>query len=568
MFAHIRRHQKWLWIFISAAVIISFVAFFSPTQQMQGGGPATDMRATVGSIYGDPITQRQYVNALREAELDYRFRSGNWPENDQFARQMGVVERETRNRLFLARKVKDADIQVDDKAVAEWIATFFADRQTKQYSPDLFNRIMEEIKQRRGMSEADFERYVRNQVGIEHLVAVAGAAGKLVTPQEVERTMRQENEKVDTKVVVFPLSNFVAKVDASPEAVANYYTNAVARYRLPPRLQLSYVAFPSSNYFAQADQRMSADTNLNQQLDMAYLQRGPQFFTGVDGQPLTPEAAKAQMRQQMRDEYALMEARKAAFALAGDLENIPVQPNIPNPAEPLETLAATKGLTAQVTQPFSEFEGPKELPGLPEQFTRVAFQLTPEQPIIQEPIAGEEGVYMFALKRKLESEVQPLDAIREQVTEDFRRNEALRLAREAATAFVAAATNAPAGGTNFDAAAQQAGVAVVDLPPMSRKPADPVEGLPPLVDAGALRSAATDLKPGEVSPYVPTREGGFVVTLEKVIPPTNEEVQQGLPQFAQEYRRRMAVEAFNDWFANELQSASLQLNDGRDREEG
>lgn len=565
MFLHIRRHQKWLWIFISAAVIISFVAFFSPTQQMQGGGPASDMRATIGSIYGDPITQRQYVNALREAELDYLFRSGDWPEKDQFARQMNLIESETRKRLFLTRKLKDYDIKVDDKAVAEWISTFFADRDTRRYNPEMFNRIMQVIRERRGMTEADFERYVRNQVGIEHLVAVAGAAGKLVTPQEIERALRQENEKIDAKIVVFPLSNFVAKVDASPEAVANYYTNAVARYRLPARVQLSYVAFPASNYFAQADQRMEADTNLNQQLDMAYLQRGPNFFTGPDGQPLTADAAKQQMREQMRTSYAMTEARKAAFAFAGELENAQVQPNSANPAEPLEKTAEKMGLTAQVTQPFGEFEGPTELPGLPESFARTAFMLTPEEPILQEPKEGEEGVYVFALKRKLESAVQPLDAIREQVTEDFRRNEGLRLAREAATAFAAAATNAP-GGANFEAAAQQAGLQVTDLPPMSRKPADPVEGLPALVDAGALRSAVMELQPGEVSPYVPTREGGFVAMVEKVIPPTDEEVQQALPQFAQEYRRRMAGEASSDWYSKELQAANLTLNFGNERE--
>ena len=42
MFAHIRRHQKWLWLFISAAVIISFVWYFNPNQQMGAGSVLTD----------------------------------------------------------------------------------------------------------------------------------------------------------------------------------------------------------------------------------------------------------------------------------------------------------------------------------------------------------------------------------------------------------------------------------------------------------------------------------------------------------------------------------------------
>jgi peptidyl-prolyl cis-trans isomerase D len=571
MFTHIRRHQKWLWILISAAVIISFVAFFSPTQRMQrggGGGAGGDPRATVGTMYGEPITLREYYEAQREVLLDYMFRQGNWPENDQYAQQMGIVERETRGRLLLIRKLKDHNIMVDDKAAAAWIKTFFADRETKQFNPETLSRVTQVILKRPGMKEVDFERYVRHQAGIEHLAAVAGTAGRLVTPQEVERALRQDREKIDTKVVTFALSNYMAKVQVTPETLGTYYTNAIARYRLPERVQLSYVAFPASNYLAAADQKMAADTNLNQEIDMAYLQRGPQFFTGPDGQPLTAEAAKQQMRDQMRKQTALTEAKKSAFAFATELEKTPIQPNPANPAEPLEKLAIAKGITPQVTQPFSQFEGPAELPGMPEQFTRMAFMLSPEEPIVQEPIEGEEGVYLFGFKRKVPSEVQPLESIREQVTEDYRRSEGLKAARESANAFVAAMTNAAPGTANFDAAAQQYGLTVVDLPPASRQANEPIENLPPLIDAGALRSAAADLKPGEVSSYVPTREGGFVVTLEKVIPPTDEEVQRELPHFTQEYRRRQAAEAFNDWFVKQQQDAQIALNIGRSRDEG
>lgn len=561
MFAHIRRHQKWLWIFISAAVIISFVWLFSPTQQMQGGA-ATDLRAEIGSIYGDPITVRQYHDAVREAELDYLFRYGNWAENDEFARQMRVIERETRSRLFLTRKLKDYDIQVDDRAAAEWISTFFADRETKRFNKEMLDRILQTIRQR-GLRDADFERYVRHQVGIQHLAAIAGAPGKLLTPQEAERAYRREHEKIDTKVVVFPLSNFLARVQITPESIANYYTNAMARYRLPERMQLSYVAFPASNYFTQAEQTMAAQTNLNQQIDMAYMQRGQNFYTGPDGQPLTADAAKQKIREEMRNELALNEARKAAYAFAGDLENVQRPPNPNNPAESLEELATSKGLSPQVTRPFSQFEGPTEMPGLPDQFARAVFQLTPEEPIVPEPVSGENAMYILAYKRKLESELQPLDAIREQVTEDFRRQEGMKLAREGATAFIAAATNAP-GGANFDAAAQQQGLSVVDLPPIAKDSREPVQNLPPLIDAGALRSAASELSAGEVSSYMPSQGGGFVLMVEKVIPPGDEEVQRELPKFVDDYRRRMAGEAFNDWFQHEMQLAQMNLQVGGD----
>lgn len=557
MFAHIRRHQKWLWIVISALVIISFVWYFNPNQQMQGQGGDGGVRAVVGSIYGEPITQAQYNDAYREAMLQYFFTYRSWPENDEFTRQMRPVERETRSRLMLVRKLEDYNIAVDRKAVADWIATRFADPDTKQFSYESVDRFIQFIGQR-GLKASDFERYVRHQAGIEHLAAIAGAPGKLVTPQDAEHALREEREKIDTKVVLFPLSNYLAKVAVTPDALQTYYTNSIARYRLPQRVQLSYVPFPATNYFAQAEERMAAQTNLNQQIDALYTQRGPQFYTDANGQPLTPEAAKQRIRDEVRKEAALVEARKAAYQFATELAEVAINPANPNPAEPLENLAQAKGLSVQVTEPFSQFSGPRDL-NVPEQFTQLAFQLTPEEPIVQEPIAGEDAVYAIAFKRSLPSEVEPFEVVRERVSTDYTRGEAFRLMREAATQFISTATNAVAAGTALEALAQQSGLAVVDLPPILRESRETVTNLPPAVDAGALRSSITELAPGQLSAFVPTGDGGFVTLLEKTIPPVDEEIKQELPTFMQEYRRRMAVRAFNDWFMKEMQLAKVTI---------
>jgi hypothetical protein len=558
MFAHIRRHQKWLWIVISALVIISFVWYFNPNQQMGGGGEAS-ARSAVGSMYGEPITANQYYAAQREALLQYLFSYGSWPEDNEMTRQLRPIERETRSRLLLIRKLKDYDIKVDRKAVADSVRNNFTNYQALE-------QFYQFIGQQR-LKPEDHERYVRHQIGIQHLAAIVGAPGKLVTPQEAEHTLRQEREKIDTKVVVFPLSNYLSKVTVTPEAIATYYTNSSARYRLPRRMQLSYVAFPASNYFAQAEQRIAAQTNINQEIDRVYRQRGAQFYTDAAGQPLTEEAAKQRIREEARKEGALLEARKAAYDFARGLEDVKINPANPNPAEPLENLAGSRGLNVQLTEPFSEFSGPRDL-NVPEQFTRMAFMLTPQEPIVQEPIAGEDGVYVVAYKRSIPSELEPLDAVRERVTSDFTRGEAFKLMRETANQFIATATNALATGGQLETIAQQSGLTAVDLAPILKEGSrESITNLPPNVDAGALRSATTDLKPGTLSAFVPSSDGGFAVLLEKTIPPDDTEIKQELPQFMQEYRRRTSVQAFNDWFAKEMQLARLTIA-GDEQESG
>jgi len=555
MFAHIRRHQKWLWILVSVLTIVSFVWFFNPNQQygVDGGGPG----GVVGTLYGEPIKLAQYQDAYREAMLQHLFNYGEWPDSRGSSQFGQSLEQETRSRLFLIRKLKDLNIQVDESAVAEWIVTAFQDRETKQFNKDVYPRFIQQIEQRR-LKEVDFQRYVRHQVGIQHLAAVAGSSGKLVTPQEAEQAFREENQKVDTKVARFSLTNYQAAVQATPEALAGFYTNRSSGYRLPERLQLSYVPFWSSNFLAKAEQTVAGLTNLSQQIDSIYLQRGPQFYADLNGQPMTADAAKAKIREEMLQEAAILEARRAAFAFATELEKIPVKPSNTNPAETLENLAAAKGLASQVTEPFTQFEGPQGL-NLPEQFTRTAFMLTAEEPIVAEPVVGDSGVHVMSFKRKIPSELQPLEAIRDKVTQDYQRSETQRLAREAGSAFVNALTNGLAAGKTFDEIAQQAGVAAVDVAPFSKNSQDSIVNLPAQINPSSIRAVAFNLAEGKASSYLSSADGGYVVYVEKFIPATDEEVKAGLAGFTDTLRRRSAAQAFNNWFAKEMELAKLTL---------
>jgi hypothetical protein len=562
MFTQIRKHQKTLWIFISSMVIISFVWYFNPNQRASrrggGGGPGGDDR--VGMINGEPIHRAEYVDAYREAVLHYLFTYGDWPKDNEMNRQMRPVERETRNRVFLTHKIKELNIQVDDKAVVDWIATAFQDRETKQYHHEYYQRFIQNIQQNR-MKETDFQRYARHQVAIQHLAAVAGASGKLVTPQEAEQTYREEHEKADTKVALFSLSNYVANVEVTDDAIAKFYTNRASAYRLPERLQLSYVEFPATNYLAKADERLATETNLNQRIDAVYLQRGPSFYTDPSGQPLTADAAKARIREDMRKEVALSESRKDAFAFANALADVTAKTNVvnvANPAEALESLAAAKGLKTEVTEPFTQMQGPRSL-NLPEQFSRMAFRLTPDEPIVSEPVQGEDAYYVVSYKQKIPSELPALDTIKERVITDFKRAESMKLTRDAANAFLNSVTNSPNKGEEFAKLATQNGVSFVDLTPFSRDSRSNIEGLPLQVNPSSLRSTVFELGEGQTSNYMPGSDGGYVIYVEKFLPAADDEVKKELPAFLDELRRRNASEAFNDWFAHEAQLAKLQL---------
>ncbi len=549
MFANIRRHQKWLWVLISGAVIISFVWYFNPNAGSGGGEVSFDSK--VGTLNGRPIGRAEYMNARKEAELRYLFSYGTWHGSDDFSRQNpDFIDRETKTRLFLREKIKEHNINVTPAEVAKWIREVFG--REKPFTPADYDRFLETLKAR-GVSESDLERYVRNELGAMHLAQVAGTPGRLVTPQEAESQYRQENEKVAVDAVFFNAADHLAQVKVEPALISAHYTNQAAMYRVPERIQLAYVAFDATNYLAQADQFLVGITNLNQIIDEIYKQRGASFYTDTNDVALPAELAKQRIKEEERKRLALVEARKAATAFAQELFDLPGTRQVAN----LENLAAARGIVAKTTEPFTQFDGPRGM-DVPERFGQLAFMLTPGDPFIEEPIVGAESVYVGGLKKRIASEIPPLDSIRDKVTEDYKRIQSQVLARQAGQAAHAKLTNAMAAGKSFTAAATELGLNSVKLEHFNQLSRS-IAGLDARIDPGSVKNAAFALKAGETSPFTFTRDGGFVLHVNSFLPVSDDQVKEALPPYLANLQRSGQAEAFNAWFGKEFQAAKLSL---------
>src|SRR5205823_8863610 len=158
------------------------------------------------------------------------------------------------------------------------------------------------------------------------------------TPREAEAAYRQENEQLSAEVVLFSATNYLAGVEASAEALAQFYTNNMALYRIPDRAQVSYVKFAATNYLAEADQQLAQVTNLTQQLDSIYQQRGADFYKDAEGKTLPHDAAIEKIKEEQRQRLGLSVARKKAGELLEQLDDLyHKQPKQP---DNLEKLAA------------------------------------------------------------------------------------------------------------------------------------------------------------------------------------------------------------------------------------
>lgn len=546
MFQFIRKHQAIGLIFIGI-VIVSFVIFFSPNQ---GGRAGRVPAGALGSIGGKPIERDDYLSALKEARLSFMLRNqGQWPGRS--GREWDE-NREVLNRLFMLSEAKRLGVVVADDVAAARILElpFLNDERAGGFSRPAYDRFLGMIQSEGGLSRADFEQFMRHEVAVEHLVNVGGMSGGLVTPREAEGRFRSGNDQYSAQLVHFSASNYLASVNLNPTNILQFYSNRVAAYRIPERLQVRYVKFAVSNFLADTDQQLAANTNLAALVEAQYTQRGADAFRDAANNVKTPEAAKEEIREDFRNGFALNLARKKANEFANRLYQMD------STADSVTKLAAEVGLVAQSSPPFVQGGVPVGL-GVDNEFSRKAFGLSQDEPFAT-PYVGQDGVYVFAFEQKIPSEVRPFQDVEASVTEAVRRTESRAGAEEAGRKFSEAVKAALGQGKAFSAIAAEAGFTSMVLTNFSSE-TTALDGLPSRLTPGDLLRAASDLPAGKVSGFTPAADGGFVLFLEARNPVPDEKVKAELPTFISQQRQFGRFSAFSDWERKRFAAADVKV---------
>jgi len=548
MFSFIRRHQALAMVFM-LLVIASFVLFYTDHSHLDLGGGKVE----IGSIDGVSITPQEYMAAEKEAMLMHFFFRGDWPNS--FSTQMGwSTERAAMERLLLAKRLEELNVMVSEEAVAKRVAQYFRSSDPQVTVQARFRGFVEGTLQPKGLNEEDFRRFIKHELGKNQLGQALGAGGRLVTKGMAETAYSFENQRVEAKLVNFSASNYLAqaKLSIDPKALAQYYTNQMQNYNLPTRVQVSYVAFESINFLAEAAVEMAKITNLTALIEQDYKERGTNFFVDEQKQVLAPEKAKEKIRDEIRTRFASQLARRKAYEFATELYEVE-----PLAVANLLKLAEKKGLKVLETEPFSNLDGPKGIKSS-SQFAQQAFGLNREQPFGQEPVEAGGDYYVLGFKNRLPSVPQPFEAVKAQVEQDYVKYRAVQLAREAGEKFAQAVTTGAATGKTFADIAKEQKVKLLSLAPFARSNRGMIPELETLrVSADQVRAAAFAQKAGTTSGFTPATEGGFVLHVERYLPVDPVKMQAEINDYVETLRGRQANLAFNDWISGQFESSVL-----------
>src|SRR2546430_614540 len=400
MFGSFRRHQRWIWMLGVIVIIPSFVIYFSPTGKSGGGGGRVG-KVDLGSFNGQPISREDFLAAQKETKLNHFMRSGGreWPTTDENGRK--TLERDTIFRVCRLDKIRQLGIHVSERAVAR-----AARERLGEYPPDKFEH---DFLLREGLTLEDFERYMRHEAAIQQLIGVAAATAKMISPREAESLYRKEHEQVSTEVAGFWPSNYLSKVEVKPDAISKYYSNHLANYRIPERIQVAYVEFSASNFLAEAEKDINQKTNLNSFADGEYIRRGgTNTFKDTNGVPLAEKVAKEQIKNEQLTFSALMHARRKAADFGNKLldpKQQTFQTSVTNglaQKKSFDEICAQAGIKPVQVPPFSSTTN--AIAGLDERIPvralqEIAFELKPGQASPFRPLA--EGGFIAYLKERI-----------------------------------------------------------------------------------------------------------------------------------------------------------------------
>ncbi len=474
MLDRMRRHQGWLkWSL--ALVVLTFVFFYVPDFLSPPTGTGATGEA-VATVQGRPITVGEFTRAYNAQMAQFRNAYGG-NMSPAMLRQLGLDRQVLQQMIDQQAVIAEATrlgISATDAEVRERIMSIPAFQENGQFIGEQRYRQLLRL-QRPPITAAQFEDEIRNSVILDKMRATL-TEWITVSDAEADAEYRRRNEKVTLELVSFPTVSFLDQVQVSDADVAAYFERSQETYRIGERRKVRYLLLD-----AQAIRNNI--TVPEQDIQRAYRQNIDQY-----SQPEQVRASHILLSTEGKEEPAVRaraEELLSQIKAGADFAAL-ARANSQDPA------SASNGGDL-------DFFGRGRM--VPE-FEAVAFSLPVGQ--LSDVVRTQYGFHIIKVTDKKAAEVQPLDAVRPQITEQLKFERAQTRVQDLATA-IATEVKAPA---DLDTAAAKRGLKVQESPLFTRT--EPIPGLGASPDVSEQVFA---LEAGKVSGPLGTGTGVAFVTV-------------------------------------------------------
>jgi len=477
---HMRRHGKLLLIVVMGLVIVSLL-YFGPARSV-------DSRATSDfKIYGRTLSRADFDNVEDAYALLTSFQIGRPVhrtdiDNPEDRRQI-LME------LALAEKAHQLGIRVTDEEVGEHIRALPAFQDNGHFNEQRFNEMLSSELPKRHLSEKDLQEIVSMKIALARLNELISTTA-LIAPSEVDDYLRMFNEKIDVAVAKFEEKNFKPTA-LPPEAdLQAFYKQNAERFRIPKKIKVVYAEFP-----VPAASSKITDDELRSMYDQNVARMG-----GRDGGAPPFEQVKELLRKAVLQQHQ----QEAVNKVGRDATDFSLKFATDAREKPdFKALAAADRLKTGETGYVS---GPPDLKGIkqPEAFAAEILKLSRENPVSL-PVPAGDVIYVAHWLDTQESSVPEFAQVKDKVAELWKRDAALKSARETGMAARARFAQMTSEGKTFQQATQALGLRWDTLAPFS------LREIPREDPNRFFKQAAFAVRTGSAGDFQPDATGGFFV---------------------------------------------------------
>jgi peptidyl-prolyl cis-trans isomerase D len=493
--AFMRRHKKWLTIFLwmtIPAMIVAFVALYIPTEDARAGNRG----GVLAEVGGQPITLGEYQRAYRRQRERYE-QMAQGKLDPEMLERLGLKEQTLQSLVdekLVALEAHRLGLTVDDETLAHEIATSPGLQENGRFlgAAEVRRRL-----EMRGVTEQEFQESIRAEMLGQRLLG-AVTDGVAVSPGEVEREYRRRNEQVKVEYVLAEAPADPATPAPTDAEVAARFQAKPEAYRFPEKRVVSYLLVDP----AALQSRVTVT-----EAELASYHREHKTEFRVPEQTCASHIlVKVKTAPEAKEGHADEEAKALAQAALDQMKAVA------DFATVAKKVSEDKG-SAERGGDLSCFGRGRMVP----EFDNVAFSLPVGQ--TSDLVKTNFGYHIIHVNSRTEETDPPLAQVKERIQGTILAQRTHQLATAQATQVAAAL----ARGRSLEEAAKEPGLTVQKSAPFARGAADP-----PL-DSPALIARAFDLKAGETATEgFPVSTGQAYIALAEIQPsrvPTLAEVQ-------------------------------------------
>ncbi|HAN57140.1 MAG TPA: peptidylprolyl isomerase [Betaproteobacteria bacterium] len=386
------RAQGWLAKVILALITIPFMLWGVESYFNKSGGDDV-----VAKVNGDKITRQEFDRAIKGQQQEMRASMGaayNPALFDDPKIRQGVLDGLVSQHLIIDA-ARQAKMVVSDAHLAETIAALPAFQDNGQFSQSRYDQVLRQ----QGMSIGEFENRVRQELLVNEMRSVFSAPG-LVPGNVVVNFLQAYEQKREVSLATLAPEQFMAQTQVSPAEIQRWYDSHKADYTLPAQARFGYVVLSQA---AMANQMPVSEAAIQQ-----YYQQN---------------AAKYREPEQRRASHILIavvagdDAQKRAAAKAkAEAIYLQVKANPAKFAEIAKRDSSDAGSAVQggdlgwfarnaMVKPFSD----------------AAFAMKEGQ--ISTPVLSEFGYHIIQLTGIKPAKVQPLEAVKADITTELQNQQ-------------------------------------------------------------------------------------------------------------------------------------------------